>query len=336
MKMSRSINDYKDAIDSVKISDSFYKRTEMLLNESSEMEVTESGSSKIRVVSRAIVAAAACLIAVFGIKTVIDNRLEAETAVVTETIVQETTVVTVPVTIPETASPVVDRPEAEQFVNDSGVMMDDMPEIPNSKDTSVIEEGGYEAAPLAEEITEEVTPTADNANEETATEEPVQTTVRFTATEREGYPEMAEPEGTENIPQLNETAVEAVSVKITPYFDLGAIRSGENPVSSSGIECSDIINTIATAVAFSPETENSSFASLFLIQLSEQSTGLPYYTIYITDSSTLVCTRHDIDNQKRFTYQLSDNDYEAILSKLYLLFGNEAELEYFIKSEANS
>ena len=140
MKMSKSIKDYKDAMDSIKISDSFYKRTEVLLNESSSMEIVKSSPSKIKVITRSVIAAAACLLLGFGVKTVIDNRTETDTAVVTE-IVQETTVVTVPVTVPETASPVIDRiEEGGGFLNDSGVLVGDMPAIPEEEIGDAAEE----------------------------------------------------------------------------------------------------------------------------------------------------------------------------------------------------
>lgn len=343
MKMSKSIKDYKDAMDSVKISDSFYKRTEVLLNESSSMEIVKSSPSKIKVITRSAMALAACLLLGFGVKTVIDNRTETDTAVVTE-IVQETTVVTVPVTVPETASPVIDRiEEGGGFLNDSGVLVGEMPAIPEEK----IDDGAEETVavnPTVADTENKLTsdtddiPTVEEEVEEEEIEEaapiaPVETTV--TTAEREGYPEMAEPQGVENIPPLSDMAKENVSVKITPYFDLGAIKSGENPVTKSGSEFSQLISTISAVVNVSPTGENESFKSLFLIQLSDSTSGITYYSIYVTDTSTLVVTRHDIDNQKRFTCGLSKSDYDAVLRQLYVQFGNENEYDFFRSSETS-
>lgn len=331
MKMSRSIKDYKDAMDSVKISDSFYKRTEVLLKESSEMEITKNSSSKIRLISRAVMAAAACLLVAFGAKTVIDNH-NAGSAVVTEMITQETTVVTVPVTQPESASPVIDRPEEEVFLNDSGVQVGDMPDIPEVDNDNAAEET-VQANLTAEYDSEEDADTDSDdvvvmeTEEEAApkvTAEPVVTTA-----EREGYPEMAEPKGAENIPPLSESAVDTINVEVTPYFDMGAIKSGENPVIKSGTEFSELISAIASVTSVTPAEENEAFTSVFLVQLSEAETGLNYYTIYVTDDSTLVVTRHDIDNQRRFTYELSETDYDRILRILYNNFGTSNEYEYF-------
>ncbi|MBQ8175953.1 MAG: hypothetical protein IJ035_02835 [Oscillospiraceae bacterium] len=336
--MSKSIKDYKDAMDNIKISDSFYKRTEMLLNESSEMEITKSNSSKIRLVSRAVITAAACLLVAFGAKAVIDNRLE-DTAIVTEMITQETTVVTVPVTIPETASPVIDRPEEGGFLNDSGVLVGDMPEIP------VVETLVEEVDDSADE-TVSATPTAENKFTsdtdddipivEEEVEEAASTITTVATTAREGYPEMAEPKGSENIPPLNQMAADNISVTITPYFDLGTIKSGENPVTKSGSEFNQLISTISEVIDASPTGENASFKSLFLIQLSDSASEITYYSIYVTDASTIVVTRHDIDNQKRFTYGLSEANYDAVLYNLYVLFGNATEYNYFRNSEINS
>ena len=337
MKMSRSIKDYKDAMDSVKISDSFYKRTEVLLKESSEMEVTKGGTPKIRLVSRTVMVAAACLLVAFGIKTVVDSRTT-DSSVVTEMITQETTVVTVT----ESASPVIDRPEEDVFINDSGVQVGTMPEIPEN-DTDTSSDGGEttteKASPTAENVAEGGADTdsddvvAMEAEEEAAPKMPAETTV--TTVKKEGYPEMAEPQGAENIPPLSEAAVDTISVEVTPYFDMGAdfddnaIRAGENPVTKSGSEFSELISAISSVTAVRPAEENEAFTTVFLVQLSEAETGLNYYTIYVTHASTLVVTRHDIDNQRRFICELSETDYDKILRLLYINFGNVNEYEYF-------
>lgn len=383
MKMSRSIKDYKDAMDSVKISDSFYKRTEVLLNENSVMEITQSSPSKIRIISRFVMAAAACMLLVFGVKTVADNRIMSDTTSVTEIIVHETTVVTVPDTVPETASPVIDRPEEEKFIDDSGVLMDDMPDIPetevgdtnsdnsdaekvvkvnptaSSTESSAEEEsetdkaddvsgngennkhsftgsGGY--------VSEKETDTDSDAGyvnekpedaeyDDTAagaeSEDDVVIEEGFTTTSREGYPEMSEPEGAENIPSLGETANDKVMVEITPYFDLSNVKSGENPVVKSGDKCSELISAVAIAAATSPQDENIPFTSVFLIQIYEKDTELPYYSIYLTDEKTIVITRHDVDVQRRSTCFVSETDYDKILRILFSEFGNESEYDFF-------
>ncbi|MBQ5320125.1 MAG: hypothetical protein J6K17_13620 [Oscillospiraceae bacterium] len=342
--MSKSIKDYKDAMDSVKISDSFYKRTEVLLTESSEMEVVKNTPSRIKLITHSAIAAAACLLVAFGVKSVIDSRNEADSAIVTE-IYQETTVVTIPSGIPETASPVIDRPEEEKFLNDSGVMVGNMPEIPDVE-TDDAAEGTVAAEPTMNQSDYDFTNDSDDdisavenevieeETEEAAPKAPVETTATTTA--KEGYPEMAEPLGTENIPPLSETASDTVTVEVTPYFDMGAIKSGENPITGNGSEFSELISVMAATTTVSPTSENESFTTVFLVQLSEQASGLPYYTIYVTDAGTVVVTRHDIDNQRRFTYDLNKYDYDKILRLLYSEFGNENEYDYFFSTEIDN
>ena len=342
MKMSKSIKDYKDAMDSVKISDSFYRRTEVLLNESSEIEIVKSTPSRIKLITRSAIAVAACLVAAVGIKTVVDNRAAVDTTVVTEFITQETTVVTVPVTVPETASPVIDRPEAEEFLNDSGVLVGDMPAIPEAGVDEVADEAvkTTTTAALTEETftTEEAyaIPTVDEEEieEEAIDESKTESEIQAAETmPREGYPEMAEPQGVENIPPLREAATDKVGVKITPYFDFGSVVSGENPVSGLGCDYQELISTLSEITSASFTTENENFKSVFLIQLSEQSSGLTYYSIYVTDASTLVVTRHDIADQQRLTYELSSSDYNKILLLLYTNFGASNEFNYFLRTE---
>lgn len=386
MKMSRSIKDYKDAMDSVKISDSFYKRTEVLLNESSVMEITQSSPSKIRIISRFVMAAAACLLVAFGVKTVADNRLVSDTTAVTEIIVQETTVVTVPATIPDTASPVIDRPEEDKFIDDSGVLMDDMPDIPvteagdtnsdNSDAGGAVKVNPTASSPesTAEEGTEAetaddvsgngennkhsftgsgYTPEKDTDSDSDAgyvNEKPEDTKNNDTdagaeiedditeeeAAPREGYPEMSEPEGAENIPPLGETANDKVMVEITPYFDLSNVKSGENPVVKSGDECNELISAVAIAAATSTQEENIPFTSVLLVQIYEKDTELPYYSIYLTNEKTIVITRHDIDAQRRSTCFVSEMDYYKILRILFDEFGNEAEYDFFCNYYLNN
>lgn len=326
MKMSKSIKDYKDAMDSVKISESFYKRTEILLNESSEMEVVKSHPSKIKLFTRSATAVAACLLVAFGIKMIVDNRTETDSAVVTEIHVQETTIVTVPVTVSETASPVIDRPEDDVFIGDSGVMIDNMPDIPDIEEDAVED---YVTAPIEEESDDsDVVESEDDADAAPLMTSSETTVTTAETAEREGYPQMAEPQGADNIPPLYKIN-SSESVEITPYFDMGSIKSGENPVSGSGDEFSELLSVISAVTEVSPVSENEAFKSLFLIKISEQSSGLTYYSIYVTDTSTIVVTRHDAVNQKRITYQPSASDYDKILLLLYTNFGNANEFNYF-------
>lgn len=82
MKMSKSIHDYKEAMDNIKISESFYKRTEVLLTEIPEVKIEKRPVISGRRISAVIMSAAACVICLFGVKLAIDGR---RTDIVTET-----------------------------------------------------------------------------------------------------------------------------------------------------------------------------------------------------------------------------------------------------------
>lgn len=82
MKMSKSIHDYKEAMDNIKISESFYKRTEVLLTEIPEVKIEKHPVISGRRISAVIMSAAACVICLFGVKLAIDGR---RTDIVTET-----------------------------------------------------------------------------------------------------------------------------------------------------------------------------------------------------------------------------------------------------------
>ena len=83
MKMSKSINDYKEAMDNIKISESFYKRTEVLLTEMPEVKIEKRSALSGRRISAVIMSAAACVICLFGVKLAVDGR---QAGIVTETV----------------------------------------------------------------------------------------------------------------------------------------------------------------------------------------------------------------------------------------------------------
>lgn len=336
MKMSKSIKDYKDAMDSVKISDSFYKRTELLLSESSDIEMEKISVTQRRTAFRAVMGIAACLLIAFGAKTVIDNR-SGQIETVTEIIEIETETETVA----ETAPAIIDRIDGnDSFVNDSGVIIDDMPEIPSTTEAAPAEEEGNQEE-TENSFTANPTASSENAEEEVSAdydddvptvddnEIETETTTTAATTPKEGYPEMAEPQGMENIMPLADAAVDSVFVEITPYFDIGTIKSGETTVTGYGTDYSDIISQLAAITESSRQITNYSFTSVFSIQLSDAESGITLYSIYVTELNTVIVTKHDIADQKRTTYGVTATDYEILLRTLYNQFGNEAEYPFF-------
>ena len=142
MKMSRSIKDYKDAMDSIRISESFYKRTETLLNELPEEEIEKRPFYMSRKITAGVMAAAACLICVIGVRTVIGVRQDNIESTSENTLTEiEMEAETSAVSVPE----LIDILDDENVIDD--MLIDD--------DIAVSEEEDYDEAAvvIAEPLT---------------------------------------------------------------------------------------------------------------------------------------------------------------------------------------
>ena len=319
MKMSKSIKDYKDAMDNIKISDSFYKRTEILLTELPEIELDKKPVMTSRSLTTAVSAIAACFLLVFGIKFIADRR---ESTITTETEITqveiETTLETAPVlvdTVEEEDDSLVEAAGAEPDTADGGNHASDA-EI----DTTA-EKVNNELA-----INESVQET--KPSETTAERKPTKSTTTVTI-EKAGYPTVHETKGAEDIPLLSDISYEYVTVEITPYFNMNNIKSGEGAVKGKGTEYKELISYIAEISSESTKINNSSFTSIFSVQVADENIGLTFYSIYVTDNGALVITKHDLDGQKRYTYAMKPDDFEYLKRLLFRQFGSEEEYELF-------
>ena len=335
MKMSKSIKDYKDAMDSIRISDSFYKRTETLLNELPEEKIEKNSFRIDRKITAVIMAAAACFICAVGIRTVLNVRKEnMEMAGGTDDI----TVMTIETTEATSAPELIDIIE-EGGVADEMMFDDDAADI--FVELQEEEEVGQDTAGDAEN--DEVS--ADSAPISGSAGTPIPTTPKPASgggnggnggttssavkeTEKTGYPEIS-VEGTDNIPPISDIDIGNVTVEITPYFDMENISSGENAVIKSGIECSVLIEVLGQLSESSYKIPNGSFKSLFSVQITDNITGAAFYSIYITDSSTMIVTRHNADSQQRQSFALTNSNYGNIKHMLFIMFGTEADYELF-------
>lgn len=329
MKMSKSIKDYKDAMDSIRISDSFYKRTESLLTELPEIDIGKKPVISSGRITAFLSAAAACLIVAFGVKFAVERSDNITTV---ETEITEITE-TVTVTAADTAPPIIDSlaetdgdelfekaaGDADRAVQVSPIAQGAPAVHNNTPDTT--------AAPPATEsdpTTKTQAPAAGNnagadpvgntAASATAVPDPKQTTAVTSA---------------ETVPLLRDISYEHVTVEITPYFDMGSIKSGENPVKKQGEDCKPIIEFIAGLTETSREIGNYSFTSIFSLQIADESIGVTFYSIYVTDLNAVVITKHDVNGQVRETYAANSSDYEALKHILFLQFGTEDEYELF-------
>lgn len=324
--MSKSIKDYKDAMDNIKISDSFYKRTESLLTEIPEIKLDKKPVMSAGKITAVLSAAAACFILAFGVKFAIE-RNDDITEVLTET--SEVTEVT---EVTETAPPVINEFSESEHGDMVGVAADsDAQSLPNS-------EGAAAGASQSDIETKDTQPTQTQAPlkvqspapvnvNPSAVSDPAVTTAPVNTSEN--HTAEAQSEAAETVPLLRDISYEHVTVEITPYFDMGSIKSGENPVKKTGEDCKPIIEFIAGLTETSREISNYSFTSIFSLQISDENIGVTFYSIYVTDLNAVVITKHDTNGQVRETYAANSSDYEALKHILFLQFGTESEYELF-------
>lgn len=322
MKMSRSIKDYKDAMDSIKISDSFYKRTENLLNDLSEDEIEKRPFRISNKVTAGIMAAAACIVCVIGIRVVLDVREDniesaAETSLTRITTEITTDVASVPelIDIPEGFS----EDELEAAVGDAA------------------DDPALDPASPAAEIAPEDESTDDPVQEDTGAayisgQGPYMTIPAEDEADRQeaeniGYPDIS-VEGIKDIPAIKDIDPESVDIEITPYFDMDNIVSGEGAIKQNGTDPADILGLVKAAVENSPTSENSGFSSVFMIEIIDKDSGKVFYSIYITGSGDMVITKHS-SPQERITYRLTSESYDSICRTLFLMFGEEEDYDLF-------
>lgn len=316
MKMNRSIKDYREAMDNIRISDSFYKRTEALLTELPEINIEKKPALSPKKITAFLSAAAACLLIAFGVRFAAarhtDNvEITAEegssVSEITETYGETGT---------NTASPVIDD-------LDGGEGFEEEMAVGIAEDAEDIEHDEAERDEAETSVTAQTTESME-ASPETAAAESAAPASGGVETKTASAPE---PE--ETVPLLNDISYEHVTVEITPYFNMGTIKSGEGAVKVKGTDCKEIIEFIAGITESSKEIGNYSFTSLFSLQISDENIGLTFYSIYITDLNAVVITKHDSSGQIRATYGVNASDYEAIKHILFLRFGTEEDYELF-------
>lgn len=374
MKMSKSINDYKEAMDNIKISESFYKRTEVLLTEIPEVKIEKRPVLNGRRISAVIMSAAACVICLFGVKLAVDGRqagIVTETAAdtsgeagnLTETdkgadeliddfgeyddagIIAES--ITPDVHTPDSAEPVAANPAtstepaapadtpaetktttqaAETKPTTTSTEKRVVPGIdPYAFSSNTTSERNNEGEEPAAEPAEFPNPGAsgggidyddDAAEEETETEYD------------EAAPAASEP--AESGKLFSELSLNNITADVTPYFNMGDIKSGEGTLKKSGTEFKPVLDLIAGMNSSATKIGNGSFTSLFSIRIYDENIDLEFYSIYLTNHETIVITKHSPDgSQVRETYALRREYYESVRHQLFLLFGAEGDYELF-------
>lgn len=383
MKMNKSINDYKEAMDNIKISESFYKRTETLLTELPEVKIEKRSVISGRRVSAVIMSAAACVICLFGVKLAVDGR---QSGIVAETAADGEEAVSL--------EEITEDNEADELIDDLAEYDDaDITAesiSPDSLDGGNAQDGGSKpiavnpaasaeteapsrtsaqtsanttAPPPAAEpktassaaegrVVEGIDPYGGSQNsaepkDKDSGEAPAAGVPNPTAfgnpgvdsdgvdimDEEDEYAEAAPTALASESLLFGELSLENVTVDVTPYFDMESIKSGESTIKKSGAEFKPILDLMSDISKEPSVTKinNGSFTSVFSIRIYDANIDLDFYSIYLTNSSTIVITKHSPNgSQSRETYALREEHYEAIRHQLFLLFGSESEYELFL------
>ena len=312
-------------MDNIKISDSFYKRTENLLGELDQVKIEKKSSFGGGRVTAGIMAAAACAVCVIGLRIALDGRESGiDTAVTTEA---ETMIETAMDTTPS----LIEEIEAEEDIF-AGLAE------PASDEDEPAEKGAVGADDKTADTSKEDKTSKISTYDGGAPVTSVITTAPATETAAPrqegaytgggGYPDIT-VHGYENIPMMDDISLENVTVEVTPYFDMGSIKSGEGAVKKSGTEFASVVDFISDVAASSTEVTNDAFRSIFTLRIADENIGVTFYSIYLTDSEMLVITKHSTGVQQRVTYSMKHDDYETLKHTLFLLFGDEKDYRLF-------
>lgn len=323
--MSKSIKQYKDAMDSIKISDSFMKRTETLLKDIpvQKENINPQPKWKVNKITLASCAGlAACIIAVIALKTGLSNSdIEAND---TASPISETyTYYDSAITETETATERVMLQIEEEEMNIDGIGP-----IENADAGA----GSAETSTSASSKTEQTTSAASTA----APKQPASETAainEFQAVPENGAVQTGEAEISAD---LVEPAPEAKLLYDINYdnsnIELQTYISELN--NSSQTLSSDTARTIILNIAnIAYNTQLTStktkFSSEFVLTVTDKTTDEESFTIYLTTNQSIVITSHLQTGQTRKTYLLSSSDYTSIEKQLYLCFGSENDYEAF-------
>ena len=331
MKMSRSIKDYKDAMDSIRISDSFYKRTETLLNELHEEEIEKRPFYMSRRITGGIMAAAACLICIVGIRTVMgirqSNIESADETGLTE-IVRDTTATEV--SVPELIDILEDEDSVDEMLSEGNADAADEnaeEEVVTARPLTVDAGGGAAAVP--DDPKPESETSGENGGSTNSTTAGGSGSDKVTAGGT-GSSGAKDTSAEQDISMLDDIAFQYVTVEITPYFDMNDIVSGESSLKIEGEDCRELIGFMRDLSENSYKLPNSSFKSLFSLSIADEDMGLTFYSIYVTNQNTMIITKHNLDDgQQRVTYGLSVGKSKELKQKLFLMFGEESDYELF-------
>lgn len=323
--MSKSIKQYKDAMDSIKISDSFMKRTETLLKDIpvQKENINPQPKWKVNKITLASFAGlAACIIAVIALKTGLSNSdIEAND---TASPISETyTYYDSAITETETATERVMLQIEEEEMNIDGI------EPIENADAGA---GSAETSTSASSKTEQTTSAASTA----APKQPAAETAainEFQAVTENGAVQTGEAENSadlvEPVPEaklLYDINYDNSNIELQTY--ISELNNSSQTLSSDTAR-TIILNIANIAYNTQLTSTKTKFSSEFVLTVTDKTTDEESFTIYLTTNQSIVITSHLQTGQTRKTYLLSSSDYTLIEKQLYLCFGSENDYEAF-------
>ena len=323
--MSKSIKQYKDAMDSIKISDSFMKRTETLLKDIPVQKENINPQSKWKVNKITLASCAglaACIIAVIALKTGLSNRdIEAND---TASPISETyTYYDSAITETETATERVMLQIEEEEMNIDGIgPIENADAGADSAETSTSASSKTEQTTSAASTAAPKQPDAETAaiNEFQAVPEngAVQTG------EAEISADLVEPAPEAKL--LYDINYDNSNIELQTY--ISELNNSSQTLSSDTAR-TIILNIANIAYNTQLTSTKTKFSSEFVLTVTDKTTDEESFTIYLTTNQSIVITSHLQTGQTRKTYLLSSSDYTSIEKQLYLCFGSENDYEAF-------
>lgn len=358
--MSKSIKQYKDAMDKIKASENFMTRTESLLKDAvrSETEIAIRQPKARRARNITITAGmglAACIIAVLAVRSgVIQDTADitadsaAEVTSVTEVTEEGTEPVfldiqddsqlealeqDMPETIPDDHEESLDSGSSAAAASETEEPAESAPSVAAAAVPTETKPVSTEAAPA------EVSPAAETESPVT-TAKPAPSVGAFYGVDEEveDAAESVDADAVGAVPNDAASSDPLISSLYSLDYTVCTVdiqsctKDGETEnLRLSGDEAQNTVSNIASILSDSvPFNPGSSFVSEFVINISDTSDGEDIFTIYITDNQFVVVTRHFSDRQERTTYLLKRNDYEPLEKMMYLNFGTESDFEAFM------
>lgn len=324
--MSKSIKQYKDAMDSIKISDSFMKRTETMLKDipMQKENINPQPKWKVNKITLASCAGlAACIIAVIALKTGLSNSdIEAND---TASPVSETyTYYDSAITETETATERVMLQIEDEEINIGGI---------DSIENADAGAGFVETTTSASSKQEQTSSAASTADQkqpaaETAAINEFQAAPENSAAVQTGEAEISadsiEPDPEAKL--LYDINYDNSNIELQSY--ISELNNSSQALSSDTART--IILNIANIAYNTPLTSTKTkFSSEFVLTVTDKTTDEESFTIYLTTNQSIVITSHLQTGQTRKTYLLSNSDYTSIEKQLYLCFGSENDYEAF-------